>query len=423
MVVTLKDDQAKGVDPTDLKALTDYFHDSLTKALKPQMQVVDQPGPGVVAIRIALTDLVPTDVAQSVTGTLIPYGFVAEAGAGAASGRPAGSTPYMGRTGMEMQFRDGAIGRHPRRVPRHRDRAQVRRRPRSGRRRRGTDLGQRLPELLPVVGLRQERVRQVVGAHGEAIRRAAGAKGLGEIAIDAQAAVHSPARSTRARSPARARARRGTGFNRLWSLACVALGVALLPAAAPARAATQEDARIGGVDVVVWTPSTGSRERLAVVLFSHALYMCPTQSRYLTAVLADAGYLVIAPRHTDSSCGPLAWPSLSRMSLKPSPLWSDDDYRDRADDIRAVVDGLPDDPKYHTMANPRPACARRSLARRVHGTGPGRRLAVVAPAGSARHRGDDALFAAVSAERRACATFPPRSCTRRARSTPCSRSR
>ena len=110
MVVTLKDTEGKGVDPTDLKALTDYFHASLAKSLKPQMPVVDQAGPGVVVIRIALTDLVPTDVTRSATGTLIPYGFVAEAGSGAASGRPAGSTPYLGQTGMEMQFRDGATG-------------------------------------------------------------------------------------------------------------------------------------------------------------------------------------------------------------------------------------------------------------------------------------------------------------------------
>ena len=27
-----------------------------------------------------------------------------------ATGRPAGSTPYLGETGMEMQFRDGASG-------------------------------------------------------------------------------------------------------------------------------------------------------------------------------------------------------------------------------------------------------------------------------------------------------------------------
>jgi hypothetical protein len=61
-------------------------------------------------LRIALTDLVPTQVSRSLAGTLIPYGFVAEAGSGVATGRPAGSTPYLGETGMEMQFRDGGSG-------------------------------------------------------------------------------------------------------------------------------------------------------------------------------------------------------------------------------------------------------------------------------------------------------------------------
>jgi hypothetical protein len=105
-----KEGEAKIIDPNDLKTLTDYFHASLVKALKPQMQVVDKAGPGVVVIRIALTDLVPTTVTDSLAGTLIPYAFVAEAGSGVATGRPAGSTPYLGETGMEMQFRDGATG-------------------------------------------------------------------------------------------------------------------------------------------------------------------------------------------------------------------------------------------------------------------------------------------------------------------------
>jgi hypothetical protein len=110
MTVTLKPGQQQGIDPTDLKTLTDYFHASMVKALKPQMQVVDKAGPGVLVLRIALTNLVPTGVAESVTGTLVPYAFIAEAGSGVATGRPAGSTPYMGETGMEMQFRDGASG-------------------------------------------------------------------------------------------------------------------------------------------------------------------------------------------------------------------------------------------------------------------------------------------------------------------------
>jgi hypothetical protein len=103
-------DKEVTVDPSDLKTLTDYFHDVLVKDIKPQMQVVDKAGPGVVVMRIALTDLVPTQVQDSIAGTLIPYAFVVEASSGSATGRPAGSTPYMGETGMEMQFRDGVTG-------------------------------------------------------------------------------------------------------------------------------------------------------------------------------------------------------------------------------------------------------------------------------------------------------------------------
>lgn len=101
---------SKPVDPTDLKMLIDYFHNDLVTAIKPMAQVVNAPGPGVLRVRIALTDLVPTDTTDSVIGTAVPYGFVAEMGSGAATGRPAGSTPYMGTTGMEAQFRDGVSG-------------------------------------------------------------------------------------------------------------------------------------------------------------------------------------------------------------------------------------------------------------------------------------------------------------------------
>ncbi len=112
ILVSLKVKNAEQTfDPNDIKTLTDYFHHDLVKALKPQMQVVDQAAPGVLVLRVALTDLVPTTVTDSLAGTLIPYAFVVEADSGAATGRPAGSTPYMGETGMEMQFRDGASGK------------------------------------------------------------------------------------------------------------------------------------------------------------------------------------------------------------------------------------------------------------------------------------------------------------------------
>jgi len=141
-------------------------------------------------------------------------------------------------------------------------------------------------------------------------------------------------------------------FNRLLRFACALCLCVLSLASASAWGADEEETRIGGIDVVVWMPSAGARENLAVLVFSHALYMCPTQSRYLTGALADAGYLVIAPRHADSSCSFSIWPSLSRMSLKPSSMWTDSDYRDRADDIRAVVNALADDPRYQRIADP-----------------------------------------------------------------------
>lgn len=103
--------QPAPVDPADLKQLTDAFHDSLVKALRPQMPLATTAGAGVVVLRIALTDLVPTSVVGSVAGTVIPYAFVVEASSGKATGRPAGSTPYLGETGMEMQFLDGATGK------------------------------------------------------------------------------------------------------------------------------------------------------------------------------------------------------------------------------------------------------------------------------------------------------------------------
>ena len=52
----------------------------------------------------------PTNAPLSIAGTLTPYAFVAEVSSGPASGRPAGSTPYLGECGIEVQFIDGLTG-------------------------------------------------------------------------------------------------------------------------------------------------------------------------------------------------------------------------------------------------------------------------------------------------------------------------
>jgi hypothetical protein len=105
-----EDSENKGIDPTDLKMLTDYFYQALVKEIEPTAQIVSTAGPNVIGLRIAIVNLVPTKYGLSIAGTLTPYAFVVEAASGPASGRPAGSTPYLGETGIEAQVQDGVTG-------------------------------------------------------------------------------------------------------------------------------------------------------------------------------------------------------------------------------------------------------------------------------------------------------------------------
>src|SRR5438067_12023402 len=121
---------------------------------------------------------------------------------------------------------------------------------------------------------------------------------------------------------------------------------------APSEAAREQSIRLGDIDAVVWTSDVKSDTPLPVVVFSHGLYTCATQSRFLTEALADSGYFVIAPNHHDASCaltfGAFA---LSRLPGKPSMLWTDEDYSDRADDIRNLVAALRDDARFNSIAD------------------------------------------------------------------------
>lgn len=128
----------------------------------------------------------------------------------------------------------------------------------------------------------------------------------------------------------------------------------LVAALSPASAiAAERSLELGGVDVVIWTPDAGGAEPLPVVVFSHGIKLCATQSRFLTEAIAAAGYLVVAPNHADSSCGSaeLDMPDPSRMALKPAIVWSDSDYRDRADDIRKVLAALAHDERFRGRAD------------------------------------------------------------------------
>jgi len=110
--VRLADDAAyKAVDPTELKAMTDYLYKAIVKALKPTYKVVSKPGPEVLRVRLAITNLVPTKPEYSVAALVIPYATVADLASGPASGGPSGSTAYLGRTGIAGALIDARTNR------------------------------------------------------------------------------------------------------------------------------------------------------------------------------------------------------------------------------------------------------------------------------------------------------------------------
>lgn len=100
-----EDAKSKEIDPTAMKELTDYFHAAIVKAVEDAYPVVREPGPDVLRLRIAVTDLVPNQPEASVVTLVVPFAGFAEAGAGAATGH-AGSTPFVGQASVEMEMLD-----------------------------------------------------------------------------------------------------------------------------------------------------------------------------------------------------------------------------------------------------------------------------------------------------------------------------
>jgi pimeloyl-ACP methyl ester carboxylesterase len=111
------------------------------------------------------------------------------------------------------------------------------------------------------------------------------------------------------------------------------------------RGTGAEAVQIGSTIVSVWRPSSSAPAPL--VVFSHGLHGASTQSSFLMRALAADGYLVIAPNHRDAVAGGLA-----RLLEPPEAgftrpdAWSDSTYRDRADDIRSLLDALKADERW-----------------------------------------------------------------------------
>ncbi len=113
------------------------------------------------------------------------------------------------------------------------------------------------------------------------------------------------------------------------------------------RATGAEAARIGRSTVSVWRPSSSANGRAPLVVFSHGFHGASTQSSFLMRALAADGYLVIAPNHRDALVG-----GFVRLLEPPDAgftrpdAWSESTYRDRAGDIRSLVEALKADERW-----------------------------------------------------------------------------
>lgn len=123
---------------------------------------------------------------------------------------------------------------------------------------------------------------------------------------------------------------------------------AIAPAAKTdaAKSDAGEPSELGGRKVVIWKPAE-AKGPMPLVVFSHGFHGTPTQSKFLTAALAKQGYLVVAPKHADSG-----FALGGDGSLKPDEKfgepesWTEKTYRDRGDDVRAIVEALKNDKQW-----------------------------------------------------------------------------
>jgi predicted dienelactone hydrolase len=132
-----------------------------------------------------------------------------------------------------------------------------------------------------------------------------------------------------------------------------------------------EKSTIGGVEVAIWRPTSSKPQtataspghdaavaqsaptqsasvKVPLIIFSHGYRGSPTQSVPLMQAMADAGYLVMAPKHRDALDGGHLSEKLSPGFGRPQD-WNKDSCSYRFEDVRNVLDSLHKDSQWNSM--------------------------------------------------------------------------
>ena len=95
-----------GLQASDVNELANSFHKSLFAALGDAYPVVSKPGPDVLRIRLALTNVEISKPVRNIISTVTPIGLAVSVGKKAATG----SSPGVGGASMEVELVDSMTG-------------------------------------------------------------------------------------------------------------------------------------------------------------------------------------------------------------------------------------------------------------------------------------------------------------------------
>lgn len=90
------------LDPTILKEMADYYQKALLEAVKGGYTIVDQPGPGVLWVRVAITDIVPSNPTANTLSSIVPIGMAVSVAAKATTDANMGT----GEAATEIEILD-----------------------------------------------------------------------------------------------------------------------------------------------------------------------------------------------------------------------------------------------------------------------------------------------------------------------------
>lgn len=90
------------VDPKILVEMADYYQNALLEAVKGGYEVVDMPGPDVLWVRAAITDIVPSNPTANTLSSIVPVGMVVSAAAKATTDSNMGT----GEAATEVEILD-----------------------------------------------------------------------------------------------------------------------------------------------------------------------------------------------------------------------------------------------------------------------------------------------------------------------------